>query len=94
MKNLILVFLVVLLGCSSAVKPHKSWEDQPRDEKGQWISELTDYARKQNITHEIATAAGVPFEQYVYDYSVSHGPALNKKERADYDAWKAFQNKK
>ncbi len=104
MRFFISFILLFILGCGKPIgptpptfnpAPHKhTWADQPRDEKGRWISELTAYAKKHEITHEIAEQAGAPFEQYVYDYSESRGPKLNAEELHDYEAWKAFTAKK
>ncbi len=93
MKKLLLSFaLLFVIGCTCCERK-ATWENQPRDSNGRWISELTDYAKKNGITQEAAARAKVPFEQYVYDFSVSHGPALDKKAKADYDKWLEYSKK-
>jgi hypothetical protein len=90
----VLVALALLPACASKCKDgpplsvnQEAWREQPRDEKGRWISELHAYAAREKVKRENAKEAGVPFEQYIYFHSVTHGPALSKKELADYEAW-------
>jgi hypothetical protein len=49
---------------------------------------LNAYARGYNIPQ------GVGWQQYVMDYSISHGPALDSKTREEFERWKAEEDRR
>jgi len=77
----ILLALVFLIGCQL---------DGPRQPEGvpdgaAW--RLQAYADKHDIPSEELDKQGDSWPQFIYDYSISHGPNLSKEEREEYESW-------
>jgi len=66
--------LVLLLGCRRA-------QQEPAHLLG-------DYARRHGIPESVLDEQGDAWPQYIYDYSVGHGPNLTRREMEEYRSWK------
>ena len=73
-------WLAVLLLCTTAActRPHIEKTKCPR---------LDAYARRNGIPREVLAREHTQWPQYVYDYSVSHGPKLHAREKAEFTSW-------
>jgi hypothetical protein len=72
----IAILLLCLCGCVRAPVNQEPCRD------------LLGYAHRHGIPDSEIEAQGDAWPQYVYDYSISHGPNLNEDEMADYRSWK------
>lgn len=76
-----LLALVFLVGCQL---------DGPRRPEGvpegaAW--RLQAYADRHGITNEELDKHGDSWPQFIYDFSISHGPNLSEKEHEEYESW-------
>ena len=73
--RLILILVLLLAGCHKTSKQtHNTF--------------LQDYARHNKIPEEILDEHGDNWPQFIYDFSISHGPLLNKNEMEEFNSWK------
>lgn len=74
MRTLLIVSLLLAGGCG-----HKGWRAEcPKLEK---------YAQRHNIPREVLKEQGSGWPQFVWDYSVSHGPKLSSEELIEFTRW-------
>lgn len=72
MNKLVFVFMLFIYGCRSDAT-HTTY--------------LQDYAKRERIPDTL-DEQGENWPQYIYDFSVSHGPNLNNNEMNEYKRWK------
>jgi len=72
--RLILILVLLFSGCRGSEQTHETL--------------LQDYARRNKIPEEILDEHGDNWPQYIYDFSISHGPNLSKREMKEFNSWK------
>ena len=49
---------------------------------------LQEYAKRERIPEDILDGQGDQWPQFLYDYSISHGPNFTKQEMREFASWK------
>lgn len=49
---------------------------------------LQEYSKRERIPKDILDGQGDWWPQFLYDYSISHGPNLTEQEMREFESWK------
>jgi hypothetical protein len=76
-KRLAVLMLLVSLAVSVGCRRHP-----------EHTTHLQEYAERERIPEDILDKQGDQWPQFLYDYSISHGPNFTKKEMREFTSWR------
>lgn len=74
MRFLLVMALAVVAGCGRHKPEH--------------TTRLQEYAKRERIPDNVLDKQGDQWPQFLYDFSISHGPNFNKMEMQEFNSWR------